>query len=162
MENNPSCTLLEWLNTPCGNEDKEELSFKKGIFYIDADIVREKMDKMENHFGATIKQLFLKVDAIPTYNKDTCFWAVVKYSVQHPSLPGGIVTLWGTASFFMGQYAGTWALAQVAETLACSKAFSKKWPQFGKDLNKEKVMADIKAPNGKSFGKLDRSKSLLK
>lgn len=160
MEQQPACTLLEWLNIPCGDE-KEELSFKKGIFYIDADIVREKMDTMENVFGATIKQLFLKVDAIPTYNKDTCFWAVVKYSIQHPSLPGGIVTIWGTASFFMGQYDGTWALAQVAETLATGKAFSKKWPQFGKDLNKEKVMKDFKAPAGKLKDKLSNTAKKL-
>lgn len=160
---NPTCSLLEWLNASLLDDEKSQFSFKNGIFYLDADLIREKMDIMENHFGAVIQQTSLKVDAIATYNKDTCFWAVVSFDITHELLPGGKVTLWGTASFLMGQYNDTWSYAQIAETLASAKAFSKKWRQFGKDLNKENVLEDMKSPNGQSSSKkLEGSKSLLK
>jgi hypothetical protein len=58
-------------------------------------------------------------------------------------------TFCGAASLLTGQYDGGWSFAQIAESLATTRAFNKEYPQFGSLLNKElDGIKNMKRPKG--------------
>lgn len=148
MEQN--CTLLEWLHSQPLPEDTMPLPWDLSVSYIPIEVVRAKFEIMRKQFGAIITQTDVTVNAIATYEKDTCFWATVSFTIKHKEFDGGMMMLCGTGSFLAGQYKGGWAFAQIAESLATTRAFSKEWEQFGKGLNtKEDEVKSLTAPSAK-------------
>ena len=158
------CTLIEWLNADPLSEDIFPLPWDMNVSYMPIEVVRKKIEVMENQFGATVTQTDVFVSAINTFQKDTCFMATVKFEICHKEFNDGVKYIVGAASFLAGQYSGGWSFAQIAESLATTRAFSKHWKQFGKGLNdKEDSMKNMKAPVGAvTFGTSDKIKGALK
>jgi hypothetical protein len=161
---NEKCTLLEWLKSSPLPEDLSPLPFNLTIDYMPSPVTRNKMDIMETQFDADITQTDVSFSAVITHEKDTLCTGIVKFTIKHPDFKGGVKRIVGVASFYAGQYKGSWSLAQIAESLATVKAFSKNWEQFGKGLNKEedhmKSFTSILRPNNT---KMDNTvKSLTK
>lgn len=143
--------LIEWLNAPCLSEDLLSLPWDSEKLYMPIKTTREKFRIMENQFGAVVEQIDLSVFAINTYLKDTLFTATVKFIVYHEDFKRGQKTFCGTASFYISQYDGGWSFAQIAESIATTRAFSKDFAQFGKGLNEElETLKDLRSPSGKS------------
>lgn len=131
--------LLDWLNTDLFPDDIAQLSFNAKAEYLPIPTVRKKMDIMESVYGADITQTDVSIFAIntpPGKEADVIFTATVKFIIKHPEFKGGVKRICGTASFYIGQYSG-WSFAQIAESLATVRAFSKQWKQFGRGLNEE-------------------------
>lgn len=140
--------LLEWLNLDCLEEDLDSLSWKPGIKYHSTDRTREKIEYLKSEYGVVITQTDFQFDCTPTYNKDNLVTGIVKYTLQHKDFPQGFVKIVGMASFFMGQYTGGYSFAQIADSLATVRGFSKEWKQFGKGINKtEDPNKEMKAPS---------------
>jgi len=154
------CTLLEWLNSEWLAEDVTPLPWNLSVDYMPIPVVRAKIEFMEQMFGCVVEQTDVQVGAIQTPGKDAdvAFWATVKFSLYHSEFPNGVKHICGTASIYAGQYSGTWALAQVCESLATTRAFAKHWKQFGKGLNdKDDPMKDMKAPAKKTNDKISQT-----
>ena len=147
-------TLKQWLNAPCLPEDFLPLPWDNNIYYLPVDVARRKFKIMDEAFGATVDQ----TDVIPgvhnTLDKETIIWASVSFKIYHESFNGGVKVLCGVASFLKGQYSNNgkgWAFMQIAESLATTRAFSKEYAQFGKDINKDfDSIENFKSPKDSS------------
>lgn len=148
-------TLMEWLNSPCFQEDLRPLPWDGTIFYMPIDVVRNKIDIMEEVFGATVDQIDVSVSAINTFDKDTCFWGAVKFIIYHSDFRNGEKIICGTASFLKSQYTGSWSFSQISEALSISRCFGKQWKQFGRDINKDPdTVKEFNSPSIKSQNNL--------
>lgn len=139
-------TLLQWLDLPCPDEDLDFLSWKSEIKYHSIDRTRAKMEYMKKTYNVIIRQTDFQFSCDPTYLKDNLITGIVKFTLEHKDFPGGAHSIIGMASFLMGQYNGGWSFAQIADSLATVKAFSKEFRHFGKGLNTEDTMKDMTAP----------------
>lgn len=130
--------LLEWLNSPCLPEDLLPLPWDSSKLYMPIEVVRKKHDIMRTEFNAIIEQVDLSFNVVPLLdkNKDTVMWAYTKHIVKHSEFDGGQTIVLGVASILMGGYKG-WSFAQICESLATTRGFSKEWAQFGRDINKD-------------------------
>lgn len=161
-------SLLEWLNLKWSPDDISilpwTLSYANPVEYMPIPTVRQKIEFMRKHFNVKVTQTEVNIGAEtkPGKEPDLFVWATVKYKLEHADFLGGIYEPCGTASLFAGQYNGSWSLAQIAESLATTRAFSKDWPQFGKGLNEtEDPMKDMSAPTSPSAS-ADRASSAMK
>lgn len=150
-------SLSEWLNLKWSPEDISilpwTLSYANPVEYMPIPVVRQKIEFMRKHFNVRIIQtdLVIGAEVKPGKEADLFVWATVKYKLQHQYFGTEGYEICGTASLFSGQYNGSWSLAQITESLATTRAFSKEWPQFGKGLNEvEDPMKDMSAPVDKS------------
>lgn len=139
--------LIQWLNQSPLPEDFYPLSFSPDVMYMPIEVVRRKFDEMKSVFGATVEQTDVQTNAINTFNKDTLIWSSVKFKVYHKDFLNGVLNLSGTASFYIGQYSGSWSYAQISEALATVRAFSKEFKQFGRDSEKSiEGIGNLKSP----------------
>lgn len=149
-------SLLEWLNLKWSPDDISilpwTLAYENPVEYMPIPTVRQKIEFMRKHFKVKVTQTEVNIgtETKPGKEPDLFVWATVKYKLEHSDFDGGVYELCGTASLFAGQYKGSWSLAQIAESLATTRAFSKDWPQFGKGLNEtEDPMKDMSSPSAK-------------
>lgn len=139
-------SFKEWLYRKYDDSDIMPLPWDLSVSYMPIDSTRKKLDIMRTEFNAVVNCIDITINAINTFEKDTCFFGTVKYSVQHPDFGPEPRIFCGSASFLRAQYPKGWAFAQICESLATTRAFAKEFPQFGQGLNKEDLLPDMKAP----------------